>query len=255
MGKSDPSLDTLLCIVGEQFFYFGILNQSGSIIQSDQVKINSDFSFYKSSETIFSFLNNSIESFDFKQVKVGIANQWFCLVPKQLKTEEAQHWISKPENIAADFHMDELSQLNLAYFVPANLKSSLQSLHDNVSFNHLMTVNLKGHEGKDGVHSYKLNGLQFLQVVENDKTIYGNLVKSNSLLSDLYFSLLPFHLHEKDPHKFPFYTTTSDLELKDELRTYIKDIHKIKSSFNQTTDSNLNNEYLYQLEKLDSCVS
>lgn len=255
MSKSGSSLDTLLCIVGEKFFYYGILNKEGRITQSDQIKINSEISFYHSPETILSFLQNSIESFDFTEVKIGIVNQWFSLVPKELSEQEAKHWIAKPENIEADFQLDELSQLNLAYYLPSQLKKSLKSLHKQVSIHHLMTINLRGHEGEEGVHSYKLNGLQFLQVVENQKTIYGNLVKSNSVLSELYYSLLPFHLHKKDPHQFPFYTTASELEIKEELATYIKDIHKIKSSFSQNSDSNLANEYLYQLEKLDSCVS
>jgi len=256
MGKNDPLDNTLLCLVGEQFFYYGLLNAEGNIHKSDQIKINSDFSFYHSPETISTFLSNSLESLDFKKIKIGIVNQWFSIVPIELSKQESKYWTPKPKgDLKVDFHIDTLDQLQIAYFIPTELKNKLLSIHDDVSFHHLVSANLKGHETEEGVHSYKINGLQFLQVIDKQKIIYSNLVKSKTVLSQLYYSLLAFHVHEKDPHQIPFYTTTSESDLNQELSTYIKQVHNVTSSFKQTHESNLTNEYLYQLEKLDLCAS
>lgn len=256
MGKNDPSGNTLLCIVGEQFFYYGILNAKGSIFKADQIKINSDFSFYNSPDTISAFLNNSLDLLDFKQIKIGIVNQWFSLVPTEIADQESKYWTPKPNNdLEVDFHVDTIDKLKIAYFIPTDLKNKLLSLHDEISFHHLVSANIKGHDSEDGVHSYKINGLQFLQVVDKQKIIYSNLVKSKTVLSQLYYSLLAFHVHQKDPHQVPFYTTTTESALNQELSTYIKQIHNVKSTFKQINASNLTNEYLYQLEKLDLCAS
>jgi len=253
MGNSVSSTNTLLCIVGEQLLILGLLNSNGHVVLSEY--LNSNVLYSNGPDKLIPFLKESLAGSDYNQVKIGILNHWFSLIPKEIASEEAEFWITKPEGIDVDFHLDSLTEMNIGYYIPTEFISKVTALFDNVTFHHLLTANLKANEGQEGVHSYKVHDLQFLQVVNNQKTVYSNLLKSESVLSQLYYSLLAFHLHNKDPHQIPFYTNNVGEELDNEYSNYIKHIHKTYPSISQSTESDLSNENLYQLEKLDSCVS
>ncbi len=254
MAVPTPESVILHCIIEEQVFYYGLVRDT-HIVQADGIRINSDFNFFRSPQVIIDFLARSFNMASVTSTHVAIANTNYSLVPDIVSDEDSIHWVTHNHDDSQNYHIDQVPGLKVAYHVPKTLEEILRSSLPHSTIHHIMATNLNGDQKQNGVYSYPINGFQFVQLVDDHKTQYGNLVSSTSTLSRLYFSLLPYHLHKKDAMTLPLYTTREKTNNLAELKTYIKQVNTLKSSLTVVSDSPLSDEQVYQIEKLALCAS
>lgn len=254
MTVNTPDSVILHCIIEEQVFYYGLVKGS-RVVQSDGIRINSDFNFFRSPQVIIDFLARSFDIASVTSTHVAIANTCFSLIPDVVSDTDSIHWLTHETTDGQNYHIDQVSGLKVGYHISSTLEETLRHSLPNMRLHHVMSTNLSGNQKQDGVYSYPINGLQFIQLVDDHKTKYGNLVNSKTVLSRLYFSLLPYQLHKKDTKSLPLYTTPTKANNLTDLKTYIGRVNTLESSLTVESGSPLNNEQIYQIEKLASCVS
>lgn len=247
---------TLLCIIEDSVVYYGLLNELNQCYSSDILQASAGTDFFNQAGLITEFLSQSAHADSIDSVVFAIVDHNFSLIPKPVAKDQAQVWTNKSQgNSDVNFHLDELSQLNVGYYISKTFETQLLSFHKNSKIRHIISCNLAGKSIRNGVHAYTLgNEKQFLHLVKENKTIYSNLVKSDSVLSQLYFSLLPYKLYELDPHSYPLYLNQGiSAKLREELDKYVAQIKQVDLN-TETSDSKLSKEQLFQLEKLATCV-
>lgn len=254
MAVHTPESVILHCVIEEQVFYYGIVKDK-HVIQADGIRINSDFNFFRSPQVIIDFLAKSFNIETVTSTHVAIANTNYSLIPDIVSDKDSIHWITHQNTDTQNYHVDHVPGLKVGYHISGALENALRSSLPHTTFYHVMSTNLSGDHKQNGVYSYPINGLQFIQLVEDHKTQYGNLVSSKSTLSRLYFSLLPYHLHQKDTMTLPLYTTPAKTNNLVELKTYIKQVNTLQPSLTVVSDSPLSEEQVYQIEKLTLCAS
>lgn len=254
MEVKKPDSVFLYCVVEESIFYYALLNDSHHILQSDGIQISPDHSFFEYPQVIIDFLKKSFDLSMISNTRIAIANTQYTLIPEVIPNDETKPWLTHNFTHSENYHIDQIPDLKIGYHVSTTLESVFTDSLPNPTIHHVMSCNLHKAGKRDGVYSYSLNGLQFIQLVDNQKTNYGNLKLSPTAMSALYFSLLPYELHQKDTATFPLFTRKSNPEVLDELHKYVNDIKLLQSTLTVGAESPLNTDQVYQIEKLATCA-
>ncbi len=248
---------SLQCIIEEKFFYFGVFNANQELIESDHLDISQGGDLFQNPYLITAYMDQKLAAFEFTQVQFGIISQHFSLVPKAVEMTQAAHWLIPTTEEGAALYQDELEHLNVLYHAPKTLIDALYSKYAGASLQHIVSVNIKNNQGRSGVFSFRINGFQLVQV--NDKRgnlQYSNIFKSKSVNSSLYFSLLPYHMHQLDRESATLYLNTkSDAILNEKLSKYVRHIEYLGLDTILGHQSELTADQLFQLRNLALCGS
>ena len=258
MSTEKKAETSLHCIIEEKFFYFGIINSDQQFVSSDCLEMDNGSDFFKNPYLLVAYIKESLSAFQITQLNIGIINQDFALLPQGVNRSSAAAWISSKPSVDSELYIDELDHVNVAYYAPQALVSVLKKTYESYTLHHIVSINVKNNDGKSGVFSYKINGFQLIQVNNDQGRLeYSNIFKSRSVNSRLYYSLLPYHMHDLDRERATLYVNDHNegSVLQDKLSQYVRNIEHVEKGITLSQDTKLTEDQIYQLSNLASCVS
>ncbi len=253
---SEPAVDSsrLYCVVEKQLFYFGILS-GNELVKSDQVRLTNGFTLFESPEVIIQFLKRTLQNFKIKKAYFSFASPDYAIVPKDIESIEIKHWLANDVDDSHQIITNAFNHTQIAFPIPKLLLSELGDFFEEFEFHHIIEANLQYGLPENGILSYRINGFQLVGMVEEGTLKYQNLNLSSSVLSCLYYSLLPYHMLSRDLKKTPLYTVESSTEFHDHLENYIENIRLLNHELEVVSKTDLNHAQLYQIQQLHKCVS
>lgn len=246
---------TLLCIIEESIVYYGLVDTNHVCLHSDLLTHFDTNSLFDQPSLVTQFLKKSLGDRHFQEIKYAIVNPHYSLIPKEVSTDSAHLWTVCQKNTDDRFHIDEMSNINLGYYLPARLEDELSGFAPQITHMHIASSMLKCDGKRNGVHSYILSERsQWLHVVKDNQTHHSSIVRSESELSRMYYSLLAFEMNELDAHHDTLYLS-SQKALREELVKYVCQVEAIHPELARGNQSPLTEGQFLQLEKLLACAS
>lgn len=255
MEVNSPDSVILYCIIEEQIFYYALLNDDNQVVQSDGIVIDSKFNLFNYPQVIVDFLQKSFDAKIVSCAHMAVSTTDYTLIPEAIADEDTYHWLTHQFDKSANYHLDSIPGIKIGYHISTKLEDILTNHLTDLKIHHVISSNLSGKHKLDGIYSYPINEMQFIQLVNDQKTQYGQLKPSHTVLSRLYFSLLPYHLHQMDMRTMPLFTTHMTPEVLAELSDYVKEVKLLNMTLAAEDNSPLSVEQLYQIEKLVECES
>jgi len=248
---------SLQCIIEEKFFYFGVFNSDQELIESDHLDISNGGDLFSNPYLIIAYMDQKLSSYNLTRVQFGVINQNFALIPKDITISDALQWMDASGKESDGLYLDELEYLNVVYQAPQALIVALHKKYVSASLQHIVSINIKNNYGKSGVFSFRINGFQLLQVNDNNGRLqYSNIFESKTVNSSLYYTLLPYHMHQLDRESDTLHLNNrSDTILNDKLSKYVRFIEVLGHTSNQAHQSELTEDQLFQLHNLAICES
>jgi hypothetical protein len=254
MNERSVESSSLYCVVEKQLFYFGILS-GNKLVKSDQVKLNNGFTLFESPEVIIQFLKRTLHNFNISRAYFSFAGPDYTIVPKAIEIEDLALWLGREVDDSYKLITNDFNHTQITFPVPKLLLSELGPLFNTFEFHHIVETNLQHGLPSDGILSYRIDGFQLVGMVEEGQLQYQNLTPSSSVLSGLYYSLLPYHMLSRDLKQLPLYTIKHSQELHDHLENYVANVELLDHKLDVVSKTELNQSQLYQIQRLQECVS
>jgi len=178
----------LYCIVEGQFFYFNLLSVDDQLVVEDIVVVDNGLNLFERPDIISSFFKESFSKYQLNKVFFCLVQMDFTIVPELISNQEIQHWLPQYNGYLL---VDTLDEIKIAYYVSKLFYDHLAAKFEKVQFSHVLSINLCNQTIENGVQSLAINGYRFISIAESKKLVFANLYECNSMLGNLYYTLMP----------------------------------------------------------------